>query len=39
MSKLIRVELNENLETREKDLEYIKEWLKKEPHLPDEYGK
>ncbi|KAK0162813.1 hypothetical protein PV327_006558 [Microctonus hyperodae] len=37
MSKLIRVELNENLETREKDLEYIKEWLKKEPHLPDEY--
>lgn len=39
MSKLIRVELNENVETRDKDLEHIKEWLKKQPHLPDSYGK
>ncbi|XP_034949140.1 alpha-tocopherol transfer protein-like [Chelonus insularis] len=37
MSKLIRVELNENVETRDKDLEHIKEWLKKQPHLPDSF--
>lgn len=34
MSKLIRKELNENVDTREKDLEIIKEWLTKQPHLP-----
>ncbi|XP_038213768.1 alpha-tocopherol transfer protein-like [Zerene cesonia] len=37
MWKKIREELNENPETRDKDLEHIKEWLKKEPHLPDEF--
>ncbi|XP_033218255.1 uncharacterized protein LOC117173723 [Belonocnema kinseyi] len=35
MSKQIRVELNENVETRDKDVETIKEWLKKQPHLPE----
>ena len=39
MSKQIRVELNENVETRDKDLEIIKEWLNKQPHLPKNYGK
>ncbi|TGZ54118.1 Alpha-tocopherol transfer protein-like protein [Temnothorax longispinosus] len=34
MSKQIRVELNENAATRDKDLEIIKEWLVKQPHLP-----
>lgn len=34
MSKQIRVELNENVDTRDKDVETIKEWLKKQPHLP-----
>ncbi|XP_076242610.1 alpha-tocopherol transfer protein-like [Calliopsis andreniformis] len=34
MSKLIRQELNENEATRDKDLEIIKEWLAKQPHLP-----
>jgi hypothetical protein len=35
MSKQIRVELNENVQTRENDLQIIKEWLAKQPHLPD----
>lgn len=34
MSKQIRVELNENPATRDKDVEIIKEWLAKQPHLP-----
>lgn len=38
MQEKIRQELNENVETRNKDLETIKEWLKKQPHLPDEWG-
>lgn len=38
MSKQIREELNENVATRDKDLEIIKEWLIKQPHLPDFYG-
>lgn len=37
--KQIRVELNENVSTNERDLAAIKEWLKKQPHLPDEWGK
>lgn len=36
--KKIRVELNEDLNTRDKDLAAIKDWLKKQPHLPDEWG-
>lgn len=35
MSKQIRVELNENVATRDKDVEVIKEWLAKQPHLPE----
>lgn len=35
MSKQIRVELNENVATRDKDVEVIKEWLSKQPHLPE----
>lgn len=34
MSRMIREELNENVATRDKDLEIIKEWLSKQPHLP-----
>ncbi|XP_033322708.1 alpha-tocopherol transfer protein-like isoform X2 [Megalopta genalis] len=34
MSKQIREELNENVTTRDKDVEIIKEWLSKQPHLP-----
>lgn len=38
MSKTIRQELNENVETRDKDLQTIKEWLSKQPHLPELNG-
>ncbi|XP_013184162.1 alpha-tocopherol transfer protein [Amyelois transitella] len=37
MSKKIRVELNEDIATRDQDLAQIKEWLRKQPHLPDEW--
>lgn len=30
----IRSELNENVSTRDQDLEHIKDWLKRQPHLP-----
>ncbi|XP_014259292.1 alpha-tocopherol transfer protein-like [Cimex lectularius] len=30
----IRSELNEDVSTRDKDLEHIKDWLKRQPHLP-----
>jgi hypothetical protein len=39
MWQKIREELNEKQETKEQDLGIIKEWLKQEPHLPDEFGK
>lgn len=35
----IRKELNEDVNTRESDLQAIKEWLQKQPHLPDTWGK
>ncbi|XP_044763472.1 alpha-tocopherol transfer protein-like [Coccinella septempunctata] len=31
----IRKELNEDINTRDRDLQHIKEWLLKQPHLPD----
>ncbi|XP_052751970.1 alpha-tocopherol transfer protein-like [Galleria mellonella] len=37
MWKKIRVELNEDVNTRNQDLAAIKEWLRKQPHLPDEW--
>ncbi|XP_053617231.1 alpha-tocopherol transfer protein-like [Plodia interpunctella] len=37
MWQKIREELNENADTKDADLAHIKEWLKKEPHLPDEF--
>ncbi|XP_013184164.1 alpha-tocopherol transfer protein-like [Amyelois transitella] len=37
MWQKIREELNENADTKDADLAHIKEWLKKEPHLPDEW--
>lgn len=35
----IRKELNEDVSTRESDLQHIKEWLLKQPHLPNSWGK
>lgn len=35
MSMMIQKELNENVNTREEDLKHIKEWLEKQPHLPN----
>lgn len=37
--KQIRVELNENVNTRDQDLAYVKEWLRQQPHLPDDWSK
>lgn len=34
----IRSELNEDIATRDKDLEHIKEWLRLQPHLPKFQG-
>lgn len=39
MQEMIRHELKENIETRDSDLQIIKDWLAKEPHLPDTWGK
>lgn len=38
MQQHIRSELNEDVSTREKDLEHIKEWLRMQPHLPQFQG-
>lgn len=35
---LIRKELCEDVNTRDSDLAHIKEWLAKQPHLPDTWG-
>ncbi|XP_059050190.1 alpha-tocopherol transfer protein-like [Achroia grisella] len=35
--KKIRIDLNEDVNTRDQDLAAIKEWLRKQPHLPDEW--
>lgn len=35
----IRKALNEDVDRRQSDLEHIKEWLTKQPHLPDSWGK
>ncbi|XP_067015279.1 alpha-tocopherol transfer protein-like isoform X2 [Anabrus simplex] len=35
MQLRIRTELNENVDTRAQDLQHIKEWLAKQPHLPE----
>lgn len=38
MQILIRKELNEDVNTRDADLQHMKEWLLKQPHLPDTWG-
>jgi hypothetical protein len=38
MQALIRKELNENVNTAQRDLNLIKEWLAKQPHLPQFEG-
>ena len=35
----IRSELNEDVNTRDSDLAHIKEWLARQPHLPNWEGK
>lgn len=39
MQLRIRSELNEDVNTRDSDLEHIKEWLWRQPHLPNWEGK
>lgn len=38
MQVQIREVLKEDVNTRDSDLEHIKEWLRKQPHLPDTWG-
>lgn len=38
MQLRIRSELNEDVNTRDSDLEHIKEWLWRQPHLPNWEG-
>jgi hypothetical protein len=35
MQALIRKELNENVNTTNRDVQHINEWLAKQPHLPN----
>ncbi|KAL4707239.1 hypothetical protein ACJJTC_008320 [Scirpophaga incertulas] len=35
--KMTRTELKEDINTRDRDLAAIKEWLRKQPHLPNEW--
>ncbi|CAH2238444.1 alpha-tocopherol transfer protein-like isoform X2 [Pararge aegeria] len=37
LSEKIRIELKEDVTTRDRDLAAIKDWLRKEPHLPNEW--
>ncbi|XP_073948103.1 alpha-tocopherol transfer protein-like [Choristoneura fumiferana] len=37
MWEKIRMELNEDQNTKNRDLEAIKEWMRKQPHLPDQW--
>ncbi|KAJ0173233.1 hypothetical protein K1T71_011409 [Dendrolimus kikuchii] len=37
MWKSIRVELKEDVNTKDRDLAAMREWLKKQPHLPDDW--
>lgn len=39
MWKSIRVELKEDVNTRDRDAAAIREWLKRQPHLPNDWGK
>lgn len=38
MWKNIRVELKEDVNNNDRDLAAIRDWLKKQPHLPDDWG-
>lgn len=38
LQAVIRQELNEDVNTRDSSLQAMKEWLLKQPHLPDTWG-
>ncbi|KAI8441981.1 hypothetical protein MSG28_005646 [Choristoneura fumiferana] len=38
MARKIRIELKEDLDTCDRDVALIRDWLKKQPHLPDDWG-
>ncbi|XP_073948139.1 alpha-tocopherol transfer protein-like [Choristoneura fumiferana] len=37
MARKIRIELKEDLDTCDRDVALIRDWLKKQPHLPDDW--